>query len=108
MKVKQKVLFWVFRVLGKVSFEVQGFQGPLDSFQCFRGPLDTLKLQDKLVSYFHSKSTVIFITFWDFLMFYQILLSLQVKQSGIISNKRGTYGLSHELPNNLRLRILRN
>ena len=39
-------------------------------------------------------------------MFYQILLSPQVKRSGIISNKRGTYELPHELPDNLRLRIL--
>ena len=31
---------------------------------------------------------IIFIIFWDFLMFYQIFLSLQVKQSAIISNKQ--------------------
>ena len=41
-------------------------------------------------------------------MFYQILLSPQVKQSAIISNKQGGYELPHELLNNLRLRILRN
>ena len=39
-------------------------------------------------------------------MFYQIFLSPQVKRSAIISNKHGIYGLSHELPNVLRLRIL--
>ena len=39
-------------------------------------------------------------------MFYQIFLSLQVKQSAIISNKHGIYKLPHELPNDLRLRNL--
>ena len=41
-------------------------------------------------------------------MFYQISLSSQVKRSPIISNKHGIYELSHELPNDLRLRILGN
>ena len=41
-------------------------------------------------------------------MFYQIFLSPQVKQSAIISNKHGVYELLHELPNDLRLRILGN
>ena len=44
------------------------------------------------------------IILWDFLMFYQIFLSLQVKRSTIIINKEGVY----ELPNNLTLRILGN
>ena len=35
---------------------------------------------------------------WDFLIFYQIFLSPQVKRSAIISNKQGVY----ELPNELR------
>ena len=39
-------------------------------------------------------------------MFYHILLSPQVKRTAIISNKQGVYELSHELPNDLRLRIL--
>ena len=33
------------------------------------------------------------VTFWDFLMFYQISLSPQVKWSVIISNKHGIYKL---------------
>ena len=41
-------------------------------------------------------------------MFYQLFLSLQVKRSVIISNKYGIYDLPHELPNDLRLRILGN
>ena len=41
-------------------------------------------------------------------MFYQILLSPQVKQSATISNKQGVFELSHELTNHVRRRILRN
>ena len=41
-------------------------------------------------------------------MFYQVLLSSQVKRSAIISNKHDIYVLPHELPNDLRLRILGN
>ena len=37
----------------------------------------------------------------------QIFLSPQVKRSVIISNKCGIYELPHELPNDLRLKILR-
>ena len=37
-------------------------------------------------------------------MFYQILLSPEVKRSVIISNKQGVYELPHELPNDLRLK----
>ena len=48
------------------------------------------------------------IILWDGLMFYQIFLQPQVKRSAIISNKQGVYELPHELPNDLRLRILGN
>ena len=41
-------------------------------------------------------------------MFYQILLSPQVKHSVIISDKYGIFELPHDLPNDLRLRILGN
>ena len=41
-------------------------------------------------------------------MFYQIFLSLQVKRGAIITYKHGIYELPHELPNDLRLRILGN
>ena len=41
-------------------------------------------------------------------MFYQILLSPEVKPWAIITYKHGIYELPHELPNNLRLRILGN
>ena len=44
------------------------------------------------------------IIFRDFLMFYQIFLLQQMKQSVIVNNKHGIY----ELPNDLRLKILGN
>ena len=40
-------------------------------------------------------------------MFYQIFLSPQVKRWAIFTYKHGIYELPHELPNDLRLRILR-
>ena len=49
-----------------------------------------------------------FIIFLDFLMFYQIILSQQVKRWAIITYKHGIYELPHELLNDLRLRILGN
>ena len=41
-------------------------------------------------------------------MFYQISLWPQVKRWGIITYKHGMYQFPHELPNDLRLRILEN
>ena len=41
-------------------------------------------------------------------MFYQIFLSPQVKRCMIIMNKHDIYELPHDLPNDLRLRILGN
>ena len=52
-------------------------------------------------------ATTMLIIFWDFLMVEHFLLP-QVKRSVIISNKDGIYKLSHELPNELRLRKLGN
>ena len=45
------------------------------------------------------------VTFWNFLLFYQIFLPSQVKRNVFTSNKNGTYELPHELPNDIRLRI---
>ena len=56
----------------------------------------------------HCIATMIFIIFWDFLMFYQIFLSPQVTQRAVIIYKHGIYELPRELPNDLRLRILGN
>ena len=41
-------------------------------------------------------------------MFYQIFSSPQVKRYVIITYKRGTYDLPHDVPNELRLKILGN
>ena len=41
-------------------------------------------------------------------MFYQIFLLPQAKRKAINTFKHGIYGLSHELPNDLRLKILGN
>ena len=49
-----------------------------------------------------------FIIFLDFLMFYQIILSQQVKRWAMITYKHGIYELPHELLNDLRLRNLGN
>ena len=40
-------------------------------------------------------------------MFYQIILSPQVKRCAIIAYKHGIYELPHELQNDLRLKDLR-
>ena len=50
---------------------------------------------------------IIFIIFWDFLMFYQILFSRKVKRYAIITYKHGIYELPNELPNELGDKILR-
>ena len=52
--------------------------------------------------------TIIFIIFWDFLMFYQIFLSPQVNSSAIITDKHAIYEFPDELPNDLRPRTLGN
>ena len=44
----------------------------------------------------------------NFLILYWIFYWSQVKRSVIISNKHGIHELPHELPNDLRLRILGN
>ena len=44
-----------------------------------------------------------FMTFWDFLMSYQIFLSPQVKLCAIITYIHGIYELPHELPNDLTI-----
>ena len=53
-------------------------------------------------------TTIMDIIVIDFLILYQIFFPPQVKRSVIISNKHSIYDLPRELPNDLRLRILRN
>ena len=50
--------------------------------------------------------TTVFIIFGDSWTSYQIFLSRQEKRCAIITYKNGIYEMSHELPNDLRLRIL--
>ena len=53
-------------------------------------------------------TTTIFIMFWDIFIDEQIFFPPQVKRSVIISNKHSICKIPHELPNDLRLRILGN
>ena len=48
--------------------------------------------------------TIISIIFWHFLIFYQVLLSPQVKRCAIITYEHDIYALPQALPNELRLR----
>ena len=52
------------------------------------------------------RCTIIFIIFWDFLTFYQIFFSPQVKLCAISTYKHGIHGWTIGLPNNLRLHDL--
>ena len=52
--------------------------------------------------------TIFFIIFWDFLTFYQIFVSQNVKRCAIITYKHSIYELSYKQSNYLRLRILEN
>ena len=54
------------------------------------------------------KPTISLMIYWDFLMFYQISLSPQVKPRAIITYKYGIYELPNQLLKDLRLRILGN
>ena len=45
---------------------------------------------------------MIIIIFWEFLMYYQIFFSSQVKRSVIISNKHDIYMLRHKFLNDLK------
>ena len=64
--------------------------------------MKTKKMQSKILQ------TTMDIIFWEFLLLYQIFFSPQVQRSVIISTKHGIYPLLEKLPNDLRLRILRN
>ena len=64
--------------------------------------------RNTVLMYFRVWNEISFIMFSDFLMFYQIFLSPQVKRWAIITYKHGIYELCHELLNDWRLRILGN
>ena len=63
-----------------------------------------IKKKNRSHRYDINRPTIIFIIFWDFLTFYQIFFSPQVKRCACITCKHGI----HELPNDLRLTILGN
>ena len=67
-----------------------------------------IKTQNKSYRYDKNRPTISFMIVWDFRMFNQIFFSPQVKQLVIVAYKHSIYELPHELPNNLRLRILGN
>ena len=82
-----------------ISYSIQG--GPSLYIRRF-SIKETLKLFKSIVVRSHN----MVIIFWDFVMYDQIFLSPQVKLSVLVINKHGMYELPHELPNNLRLKIL--
>ena len=47
-------------------------------------------------------TTISFMIFWNFSIFYQIFLQPQVKWWAIITYKHAIYDLPHEFPNNLK------
>ena len=67
----------------------------------------TIKKQNQYLDYLNDH-TIIFIVFWDFLVFYQIFFSPQAKRCSIITYEHGIYELPHELPKDLRATILGN
>ena len=73
-------------------------------FYCFL-PTD---IRSSYRRYSIEKAAIIFKIFWDFLMFDQVFFSPQVKRCAIITYEHGIYEFPHELPNDLRLRILAN
>ena len=70
--------------------------------------LNLASLSSKIRRNLSYKAAVIFIIFWDCLMFYQIFLSPQMKRCATITYKYSIHEFLHELPNDLRLRILVN
>ena len=47
------------------------------------------------------------VIFWNFLNILSIFSPTKMKQNVIVRDENGTYDLPHELPNDLRFRILR-
>ena len=66
------------------------------------------KLRNKFLKGKNTQDTISFIILREFSMVCQIFVSPQVKRWAIITYKHCIYELPHELPNNLRLRILGN
>ena len=65
--------------------------------------LNLASLSSKIRRNLSYKAAVIFKILWDYLMFYQIFLSPQMKRCAAITYKYSIRELLHELPNDLRL-----
>ena len=77
------------------------------SLDALKKVLNETKIKKEIVEVLE-QPTITFIIFGDFLMFYKIFLSPQVKRWAFITCKHRIYELPHELPNDLRLTILGN
>ena len=88
------------------TFQHFDIENGYDSVEVFDGEFSTSKSLSKYKG--NSKPAVIFIMLWNSLMFCQIFLSPQVKRCAINTCNHGICELPHELPNDLRLRILEN
>ena len=85
--------------------KIQKLKEKRDTKYIYKNELDKACFQHGIAyGYLKDLPTISFIIFWDFSIFYQIFHSPQVKRWTIITYKHGIY----ELPNDLRLRILRN
>ena len=98
----------VTKLGGSKSFPCYSRYSPLVNCEIFAKEFNFLLTWSQIFVIWVLKPLIIFIIFWDFLMFYQIFFSPQVKRSAIITYKHGIYELPHVLPNNLRLRKLGN
>ena len=94
----------------KVKFYNEANSNMLNSIMMFTFPVLDQKYpfwtnfiqKSKIVSLnWNLVTTVIVIIFWDFLMFYQIFFSPQVKRSVIITNNYGICELPHKFLNYL-------
>ena len=93
----------------KSKERIQKFKVNEDSRYLYQNKQDEACLQSYMPYWdFKDFPTMVFIIFWDYLMYYQIFFSPQVKWSTIISNKQCIYELPHESLNDLKLRILEN
>ena len=95
----------------KVKFYDEVNSNMLNSIMLFTFPVldqkypfwTNLIQKSKIVSLnWNLVTTIIVIMFWDFLMFYQIFFSPQVKRSVIITNNYGIWELHHKFLNDLR------
>ena len=93
-------LYWVIGQSFLEKINSIYFQGISLRFQkcSFKNPNVLLRIQMFLIS------TISFIMFWGFSMFYQIFFSPQVKRWAVITYKHGIFELHHKLPKDLKLK----